>query len=437
MSTIADYNNNPGNIKPPKGVTYDGQIGVDDRGFAIFENKDYGRKALVGDIEIKLKNGLTSPEAFINRYAPAGSENDEDARMNYKIFLADQLGMKSTADNFPENSAQKIADAIAHFESGTRPDQTTKTETPAVPAPPTEGNIVASAPKPLELPPIIGAAAGAFGGLGVGTTAAMYQAKLDAAKKGIDLFNEKINPFTTSAEVPPAQTVTQAVDSVEPVKPVAKSDTPGGKWGAKTGYGVGEGTVQESSSRYQRSLPKGKVSGPMAKLWGIQLPGESPDLAQRLIDRAKASEAKQTTDKVRSMHEAQKAIDAENARLSKSAEASMLAREAQEAAQASKASPLAQYAKKLFSLPVRGAITGAGLGFGAVDALNRYNAGDKLGASLSTGATALGTAVPMLAPLSAATVGLYDSPEARKRFLDAMQADGAMSERAGRRFGLD
>ena len=33
MTSIADYNNNPGNLRPPKGLTYEGQIGVDERGF--------------------------------------------------------------------------------------------------------------------------------------------------------------------------------------------------------------------------------------------------------------------------------------------------------------------------------------------------------------------------------------------------------------------
>ena len=36
MSTLAEYNNNPGNLRPPAGVKYDGQIGVDENGFAIF-----------------------------------------------------------------------------------------------------------------------------------------------------------------------------------------------------------------------------------------------------------------------------------------------------------------------------------------------------------------------------------------------------------------
>lgn len=190
MATIADYNNNPGNIKPPKGVTYDGQIGVDDRGFAIFENKDFGHKALVNDIEAKIQKGLITPEAFINKYAPAGNENDEDARMNYKIFLADQLGLKSTADKFPEDSAQKIADAIAHFEAGTRPEQ--NTEPPAVPAPPEQGAQIANpntTPAPMEISPELAGYVGGKAGAAVGTGAILAKAKFDTAKEAKDAWD--------------------------------------------------------------------------------------------------------------------------------------------------------------------------------------------------------------------------------------------------------
>jgi len=121
--SIADYNNNPGNLKPPKGVTYDGQIGVDERGFAVFENKDFGRRALLGDIRIKIQKGIATPEDFVNRYAPEGTENEEDARNNYKIFIADKLGLKSTRDKFDADAADKLADAITHFERGSRPDE--------------------------------------------------------------------------------------------------------------------------------------------------------------------------------------------------------------------------------------------------------------------------------------------------------------------------
>ena len=382
--------------------------------------KDLVSKKNIGSDPYKVLAGYHSGEPEAAKFLKTG--NIDDLGPNAKQHLWDV--------------SQRYGAELPNVLVGQQPEKDSGAEAPADSAPPAQGNVVGSAPNPpLELSPTIGAGAGAFGGATVGTTAAIYQAKLDAAKKGLDLFNEKINPFTSSVEVPPVEPVPPPT---EPVKTVAKSsETPGGKWGAKTGYGVGEGTVQEASSKYQRSLPKGKVSGPMAKSWGIQLPGESPELVQRMIDRAKANEVKQLGNQAKTTRDAQAAIAAENTRLSKQAEAAMLAREAQEAAQVGKSSPLAQYARKLFGLPVRGALTGAGLGFGAVDALNRYNAGDNLGASLSAGATTLGTAVPVLAPLSAATVGLYDDPEARQRFLDAMKKDGAMSKRASRRFGLD
>lgn len=123
MDNLADYNNNPGNLRPPKGVKYEGQIGVDERGFAIFENKSFGQRALVNDINIKINRGLDTPEKFIDRYAPAGEENPEDARENYKIKLAASLGLKSTNDPFPKGAAPKIADVIYRFESGTEPKQ--------------------------------------------------------------------------------------------------------------------------------------------------------------------------------------------------------------------------------------------------------------------------------------------------------------------------
>ena len=72
-----------------------------------------------------------------------------------------------------------------------------------------------------------------------------------------------------------------------PPQAAATGTTPGGKWGSKTGYGIGEGSVQEASSKYQRSSGQGLVSKRIAKLYGNALAGEDPNLAQRLIDRTK------------------------------------------------------------------------------------------------------------------------------------------------------
>jgi hypothetical protein len=86
-----------------------------------------------------------------------------------------------------------------------------------------------------------------------------------------------------------------------PVPPLGQSSagpTSGEKWAAKTGYGKGAGTVQDVSSRYQRSMGQGQISGRMDKLYGPALQGESPQLSQRLIDRAKAAEAAKIPPKV-------------------------------------------------------------------------------------------------------------------------------------------
>lgn len=86
-----------------------------------------------------------------------------------------------------------------------------------------------------------------------------------------------------------------------PVSPLSQppaGPTSGEKWAAKTGYGKGAGTVQDVSSRFQRSIGQGPVSGRMDKLWGPALEGENPQLAQRLIDRAKAAEAAKIPPKV-------------------------------------------------------------------------------------------------------------------------------------------
>lgn len=119
MTTLSDYNNNPGNLRPPKGVTYEGQIGVDDKGFAVFQNRDFGHQALVNDINHKIDRGINTPEDFVNVFTPAGPENSEDARDNYKIHLANSLGLTSTKDPFPDNSSDRLAHAVSAFEGGT------------------------------------------------------------------------------------------------------------------------------------------------------------------------------------------------------------------------------------------------------------------------------------------------------------------------------
>jgi hypothetical protein len=164
-------------------------------------------------------------------------------------------------------------------------------------------------------------------------------------------------------------------DAAKMVGSVMSQDgqTPGGKWAAKTGYGMGEGTVQESSSRYQRAMPQGKISGRLAKRFGPATPGESPQLAQRLIDRSNMAEATQR---------AQTAL--------------------QSAQQGTQPDAVQRAARGFFgAAPVRGALAGLGVGYNVQDAYNKFQEGDTLsGALASNAALASGLGlVPKIAPV--------------------------------------
>lgn len=74
--------------------------------------------------------------------------------------------------------------------------------------------------------------------------------------------------------------------------------TPGEKWGLKTGYGKGAGTVNEASSAYQRAVSKGKSSSKLDKLFGIRMPGEPANLFDRMLFRAQQAEAAQEAARV-------------------------------------------------------------------------------------------------------------------------------------------
>ena len=116
---LSTWNNNPGNLRPPKGVTYKGQIATDpDTGFAIFADSDAGRNALEGDINIKLKRGISTPHDFVEAYLGKDPNNTNQNKIDYKQHITNSLGLNDPHDPFPENSTSKIADAVSSFESG-------------------------------------------------------------------------------------------------------------------------------------------------------------------------------------------------------------------------------------------------------------------------------------------------------------------------------
>lgn len=155
---------------------------------------------------------------------------------------------------------------------------------------------------------------------------------------------------------------------------VADGMTSGAKWGREvTGYvKPGVQTVSEAATDYRRAMPQGKISGRMAKLYGIPGPDEPAQLSQRLIDRAKNAPV---------MGEPRQGLPVERA-----------------------ARPSGRMAGMLKGTAM-GALGGAGAGYSAYDAYDRYMQGDYPGAALSA-IGALGGAASLIPTPVTRGVGL-------------------------------
>lgn len=199
------------------------------------------------------------------------------------------------------------------------------------------------------------------------------------------------------------------IEEAVPGAPVAQPETGGGRWSqnwAGVEQPVEEG-VPQASARYNRSRGQGRVTSRLTRLYG-----PNPQLSIQQQPSAAAAAA----------------ADAEMV-----AQATERARQIRQAEQATMRA--ANIAPAL--TVVNRMLTGAGLGLGAYDVNRRLSEGDKIGAGLAAAATGLGTVMPAFAPLAAAGMALYDSPEARQRFLESMQPGGAWEKRMEGRFGLD
>lgn len=397
MTTLAEYNNNPGNIRPAKGVKYEGMIGVDDKGFAVFATPKDGQKALVDDLTHKIeKRGIKTPNEFVDIYAPAGEENSEDSRDNYKIFIAQQLGLKSTSDPFPENAVSKLAQAVSAFEGGTWQDAKKEEKAPepsraeSDPADQYTGQTVADAAaadqKTVGLTPKETGAMGAAIGAGAGS---VYSAKMPvvrmAQRVGLLPGGKPISPSEAAALA--ERVMTPSMPS-EPVESVVRKPHGGENW-QKSLTGISTPGAQMDKS----SLDLAKR---MQSTVGI---GGSPGFVGGTITPGGVILSPQDAAAVQARQQAQALQAAQNeARL-------------QQSLQKATQPDIVQRGVRnvVGSGPVRGALAGLGVGYNVQDAYNQFQQGNVLGGSLATGAAGASglSLVPKLAPvMGPAAVGL-------------------------------
>jgi hypothetical protein len=255
---LSEYYNNPGAIKPPNGKPdfYEGQFGVDEQGFAIFTKPEYGKKALLQDINAKLKRNLDNPQAFINEYTKG---DDPEKQAAYAIFLAGQLGLSSTADKFPKDSAEKIADAVARFESGTwgkSPAAAPSTEETG--SPPTDQQRRDKLVEEVkELPgkvaeefPTATRAAFDVAGISLGTQAGreLEAARQRAAQASADLLRGSAQPAAPATAAPPPPIPTDPMHTRQ-----MQGTTEAGTTGRARQQTYNVGTSQQSAAAKQQA----------------------------------------------------------------------------------------------------------------------------------------------------------------------------------------
>lgn len=94
-------NNNPGNIRPGSGYTWEGQIGVSPHNFVQFDTVENGlRAAAITALSYQYTDGLTTLAQFGDRWAPPasiGGDNVGAAIGEYGQHLADTLGVDPNA----------------------------------------------------------------------------------------------------------------------------------------------------------------------------------------------------------------------------------------------------------------------------------------------------------------------------------------------------
>jgi hypothetical protein len=112
-------NNNLGNLKPPPGLTYPGQTGLDAQGFAQFAHPQDGDNAAVANVQAYAKqHGINTVQDLVKRWAP-------DAKPYYAPMVAGALGVQpgDPVDFTNPQIAQKTAQAIFQAEGNQQPGQ--------------------------------------------------------------------------------------------------------------------------------------------------------------------------------------------------------------------------------------------------------------------------------------------------------------------------
>ncbi len=109
-------NKNPGNIRANPAFKWNGQIGVDDAGFVIFDSLENGIRAMGKIWDSYAERGVRSVGAIISTWAPSNENNTE----SYIRAVESRTGWDRTGIVTRANYS-RLADAVIHHENGKQP----------------------------------------------------------------------------------------------------------------------------------------------------------------------------------------------------------------------------------------------------------------------------------------------------------------------------
>jgi hypothetical protein len=110
-------NHNPGNLRYVASIQWNGQVGDDGTGYAVFDSDEHGVRALAHQLQTYAGRGITSVAQIISTYAPS-NENDTAA------YIRDVSGTVGVDPNQPLDVyglLVQLVGAIIHHENGVQP----------------------------------------------------------------------------------------------------------------------------------------------------------------------------------------------------------------------------------------------------------------------------------------------------------------------------
>jgi hypothetical protein len=110
-------NHNPFNLRYYASIPWNGQLGDDGGGYAVFDTDENGVRAGGHQLNTYASRGLTSVQQIISTFAPT-NENDTAA---YIRDVSQRLGVDPNQPLDVYGLLPQLADAIIHHEQGVQP----------------------------------------------------------------------------------------------------------------------------------------------------------------------------------------------------------------------------------------------------------------------------------------------------------------------------